>query len=397
MASGGPLAFTDIPSPPLPAQQPLQGGGELSSFGGQPYWRDTTGGLWALTPAGGSAVPWATGPVAASQSYTEVSHTYTPLFSVQGTGGTDTVQPFQLAAGAGTYGTTPPVLGPVLALGYNTVAGMSKTTGTSGAATINFFADAGDTNSSGAHGVEINLSWFGPSNATGATAAFQMVAVNDTTNTVTTSIRCGSGSSGGYSSSINFTNASATITFMVMSNANNAIYSYVPTFVLNGSATTAFEVSTGSTASASAQLLLEAIGTSGQVQVFLNGNDGSGANSTIFFQTNTTTQWQLEHTPPYLYIRDVVNNRSACYFYPGATAAAARVQLNSVVQPLSSLVCGSAALATTATDGFLYLPTCAGAPTGIPTAWAGTVPCVFDTTDGKIYYYTGGAWVGLAD
>src|ERR1039457_3034172 len=59
MASGGPLAFTDVPSPPLPAQQLIQGGGKLLSFGGQPYWQDTSGGLWALTSAGASAVAWA--------------------------------------------------------------------------------------------------------------------------------------------------------------------------------------------------------------------------------------------------------------------------------------------------------------------------------------------------
>ena len=58
MASGGPLAFTDVPSPPLPAQQPVQGGGKLLSFRGQPYWRDTSGILWALTATGANAVPW---------------------------------------------------------------------------------------------------------------------------------------------------------------------------------------------------------------------------------------------------------------------------------------------------------------------------------------------------
>ena len=58
MASGGPLAFTDVPSPPLPAQQRIRNGGTLLSFGGQPYWEDTSGNLWALTPGGSSAVPW---------------------------------------------------------------------------------------------------------------------------------------------------------------------------------------------------------------------------------------------------------------------------------------------------------------------------------------------------
>ena len=51
-----------------------------------------------------------------------------------------------------------------------------------------------------------------------------------------------------------------------------------------------------------------------------------------------------------------------------------------------------AALATTATAGFLHIPSCAGAPTGVPTLYTGAVPMVFDTTDSKLYIYTGGAW-----
>jgi hypothetical protein len=56
------------------------------------------------------------------------------------------------------------------------------------------------------------------------------------------------------------------------------------------------------------------------------------------------------------------------------------------------MVVGTAALATTATDGFLYVPTCAGAPTGTPTTQTGTAPIVVDTTNNKLYFYSGGAW-----
>ena len=54
---------------------------------------------------------------------------------------------------------------------------------------------------------------------------------------------------------------------------------------------------------------------------------------------------------------------------------------------------GAAALATNATDGFLYIPTCAGTPTGTPTAQTGTVAMVFDTTNNKLYIYDG-SWLG---
>lgn len=54
---------------------------------------------------------------------------------------------------------------------------------------------------------------------------------------------------------------------------------------------------------------------------------------------------------------------------------------------------GSGALATNATNGFLYIPTCAGTPTGVPTTITGRVPVIFDTTNHKLYVYDGG-WKG---
>ena len=57
-----------------------------------------------------------------------------------------------------------------------------------------------------------------------------------------------------------------------------------------------------------------------------------------------------------------------------------------------SLVLGSAAVATTATDGFLYIPSCAGAPTGVPTAKTGRVPMVVDSTNNRFYVYVSGTW-----
>jgi hypothetical protein len=53
---------------------------------------------------------------------------------------------------------------------------------------------------------------------------------------------------------------------------------------------------------------------------------------------------------------------------------------------------GSVALATTATNGFLYVPTCAGTPTGTPTTVTGMAPVVVNTTNNKLYFYSGGAW-----
>lgn len=49
-------------------------------------------------------------------------------------------------------------------------------------------------------------------------------------------------------------------------------------------------------------------------------------------------------------------------------------------------------LATTAVDGFLYVPSCAGTPTGTPTAYGSALPVVVDRTNHKLYFYSGGAW-----
>ena len=52
----------------------------------------------------------------------------------------------------------------------------------------------------------------------------------------------------------------------------------------------------------------------------------------------------------------------------------------------------TAAIATNATNGFLYVPSCAGTPTGTPTTLTGRVPIVVDTTNNKLYFYSGAAW-----
>jgi hypothetical protein len=81
--------------------------------------------------------------------------------------------------------------------------------------------------------------------------------------------------------------------------------------------------------------------------------------------------------------------------YPG-TVISAKMYVNSAIQSVGSMIVGAAALAVSATSGFLYLPTCAGAPAGMPSTFVGTVPCVYDTTDSRLYIYEGSAWHYIA-
>lgn len=75
-------------------------------------------------------------------------------------------------------------------------------------------------------------------------------------------------------------------------------------------------------------------------------------------------------------------------------AAGAAMSQKMRISNLGNIVLGAeAALATGATDGHMYIPTCAGTPTGAPTAYTGKVAMIFDTTNNKLYIYDGG-WLG---
>ena len=66
-----------------------------------------------------------------------------------------------------------------------------------------------------------------------------------------------------------------------------------------------------------------------------------------------------------------------------------------VITPQGNVRLGTASLATTATNGFAYIPTCAGVPTGVPSTQTGYAPMVADSTNNKLYMYLGGSWVAM--
>lgn len=62
---------------------------------------------------------------------------------------------------------------------------------------------------------------------------------------------------------------------------------------------------------------------------------------------------------------------------------------------LGNVTIGSAAIATNATDGFLYIPSCAGNPSGTPTTKTGRIALVYDSSNNRLYAYNG-AWKFVA-
>ncbi len=78
---------------------------------------------------------------------------------------------------------------------------------------------------------------------------------------------------------------------------------------------------------------------------------------------------------------------SVCEFGSGASASVRlEVDVNGNVRA------GVSAPATSATDGFLYVPAVAGTPSGAPTAKAGFAPICVDSTNNRLYFYSTGAW-----
>ncbi len=61
-------------------------------------------------------------------------------------------------------------------------------------------------------------------------------------------------------------------------------------------------------------------------------------------------------------------------------------------QVVDRLGAADAELATDATSGFTYVPSCNGVPTGIPDVKAGLLPMVIDRSNNRLYFYSSGAW-----
>lgn len=137
--------------------------------------------------------------------------------------------------------------------------------------------------------------------------------------------------------------------------------------------------------------VIRSYGTSGTPRLLVGSTDestGEGLEINYEFGGDLARITSIERGVAY---RDLVFEGSSVRLLSGS---------GSVTQALAvdvngNVIVGNAAIATNATNGFLYLPTCAGAPTGTPTAVTGRVACVVDTTNNRIYIYDG-AWISAA-
>lgn len=76
--------------------------------------------------------------------------------------------------------------------------------------------------------------------------------------------------------------------------------------------------------------------------------------------------------------------------YKRAVAEIIAVQTSDTRLRLISGAGNTAALATTATSGHGYIPTCAGTPTGVPATVTGFAALIYDTTAHKLWHYDAG-------
>lgn len=111
--------------------------------------------------------------------------------------------------------------------------------------------------------------------------------------------------------------------------------------------------------------------------------------------TNSLTTFSSTSTVGSGYIVDIIANSASSTQKPLRVQSKAANALE--VDVSGNVVIGSAALSTSATNGWIYMPSSAGTPSGTPAAtYTGRVPLEVDTTNSRIYGYFGGAWVNLS-
>jgi hypothetical protein len=120
--------------------------------------------------------------------------------------------------------------------------------------------------------------------------------------------------------------------------------------------------------------------------IFGNLNDTTASRAvSLLFQFQSTTRAQITATR-------TSGSATETKLSFRTTPSVGSLTENLSIESTGSVVVGDGAVATDASDGFLYIPGGAGPPTGTPTAFSGRVPLYVDTTNNKLYFYSSGAW-----
>jgi hypothetical protein len=187
---------------------------------------------------------------------------------------------------------------------------------------------------------------------------------------------------------------------------NRSTATFIPVEVISSSFAVVLGITQAMTLDASGNLAVGTTNNFPSARIFASGAINTDFSSTIALRYNvsgqTTAYWKgmsgsqigFGQTARGLSIFNYDQDTNlGIAFYPNAYPGITSPPDPSVRIPATGgMVVGTAALATNATDGFLYVPTCAGQPTGTPTTQTGTAPIVVDTTNNKLYFYSGGAW-----
>jgi hypothetical protein len=86
-------------------------------------------------------------------------------------------------------------------------------------------------------------------------------------------------------------------------------------------------------------------------------------------------------------------NTDLLFFTTGTLAANECARITSA----GNFIIGRAAKATSDTNGFLYLSSAPGVPTGVPTSFSGRTPIAIDSNNGDLYLYTNNTWTNVGN
>lgn len=119
-----------------------------------------------------------------------------------------------------------------------------------------------------------------------------------------------------------------------------------------------------------------------------------------FTPTHTVESFVIDHDSAtektrFVSVGDAANRSG--FVFSGVESDGGNSFIYFTMDKTGDIIIGASALPTNATTGFLYIPSMAGTPTGIPTAHTGRMAITYDTTNDKLYIYDAisGGWLSV--